>query len=670
MPRASSFGPARLPRRLALAAALATAGCGAQDPPRIVGLLGCGLEGDVFTRLRVAARGDFPPTSESQLLVSSGVSDLDVDNEEIDGVTIEGLFGDTVTAVGRTARLGPSGELPVYFAPADQWCAVSSAVTFRDAGDLTVGAEGDVLVVGGRDAAGRLLDDVVTMRDETNVAMALAAGLPVPSTGHSVHPLDDRRFAVVGGASVNPTALDSVVFIDILDDGGRVSDPVRIDLPAEDRPGRAYHGAAAFADGRILVTGGCTGLGLMAECLAGPDTVLRSSFWLTPTPEGLLLAEPGPVLDAARYGHRLHIARDEVAFVAGGLQTDDSPRQQPERLLPGADAFEAYGPPLSLELLPETTIESSALLDGGMLVLAMSDGTLRWITETETGALSEWCIDEGDPCFATPADAGIVRPPRTLTALPGERILADGWIAPVGGLGQSGAHAIDLSAPSLQVTNPPPGARAGARAVVLPDGSVLLAGGRDPTTSLPVQPFFVRLRPALDGPDEEIPDVDDLRLGSLLALQADRVRLEDGVVRLLSAGLREEFPSVRARARGFRSQRFRFEVSLRSDEADPHVVLEQGAVAGISIRFEATRIRAFIRDAQGRVLPVSCGTTPLDFTSPQVMGIEVTPETIRIRRGIEEIGQCPGPGQVPSAVGIGASGSGTVEASTLRLTRI
>ena len=671
--------------RAAAAVALAgcalssSAGCGGEPPQRVVGLLGCGLEGNVFTRFRITSRGDFPDTTDSQLIVESGVADLDVDDEAIDAVTIEGLFGDTVTVVGRTARLRDSGELPVYFAPVDQWCAVSSAVSARDPGPISVGPDGNVVVVGGRDADGMLLSEIVTLEDETNVAIALDQGLPVPSVGHSVHPVGPGRFAVIGGASTGPTALGSVVFVELGASGGRVTEPVPIDLPPQSDPARAYFGAGEVHPDEILVTGGCSMITPTGECDVDAGPVLSTTYWFSITEAGTLEFGGGPSLLNTRYDHQAHVSRDGVVFVAGGRAANGSPRQQPERLLPGADTFEAYGPPLNLELAPDTEIDDSALLDGGMLVLAMSDSTIHWMTETETGTLARWCIDdsgafdENAKCFVSPTDEltqMLPRPRHSLTSLPGERVLADEWLVPLGGLGQTGDHAINLALPNAQIPNPPPGPRAAAATVVLDDGSVLLAGGRDPETRQPALPFFVRLRPALAGADEEVPEVDDLALGSLLALQPDRVRLEDGVVRLLSAGLREEFPSVRARARGFRSSRFRFEVSLSADEADPHILLEQGAVAGISIRLEAERLKAFVRDASGTILPISCGTAPLDFSSPQVIGVEVTPETIRIRRGIEEVGQCPGAGDVLSGVGIGASGSGTVEASTLRLTRL
>src|SRR5690606_38324350 len=122
----------------------------------------------------------------------------------------------------------------------------------------------------------------------------------------------------------------------------------------------------------------------------------------------------------------------------------------------------------------------------------------------------EWCVDDS-PCFSKPAPPDSmsdpeapdpIRAPRSLVSLPGERVLADGFLLPVAGVGSTGAEARDLSMPTIDNPLPPPGQRTGAAVAVLADGSVLVAGGRDPVDDSPAIPFFVRVRPELDGPDE------------------------------------------------------------------------------------------------------------------------------------------------------------------------
>src|SRR5690606_20740482 len=114
--------------------------------------------------------------------------------------------------------------------------------------------------------------------------------------------------------------------------------------------------------------------------------------------------------------------------------------------------------------------------------------------------------------------------------------------------------------PTIDNPLPPPGQRTGAAVAVLADGSVLVAGGRDPVDDSPAIPFFVRVRPELDGPDERLPAIDRLVPGSLVARQPDRVVFEepagdDEPTRVLLHSdvdsRSESFPAVRMRARAF-----------------------------------------------------------------------------------------------------------------------
>lgn len=649
-----------------LAATLST-GCADPAEATIVALPGCGLEGEVLTGLRIRVRGDFPGGASEQLRAEDGRPRLDLDTAGADAITVEGLFGDAVSGVGRSARLREEGEIPVYFSGVDRLCAVPSPVAFRQPDAMAVGPQGDVVVVGGRDLDGDYLDEVVHLRDEEGVPRVLAASLPVASAGQTVHAVDDRAFLVVGGSGSESASLDTMVRVELSEEGeASVRAPVRIELDAGS--GRAHHAAVSLPDGRIFVTGGCAVTRSDGECEPTLASVLSTSLVIDGSVHPPSVRR-GPDLPDPRYAGVLLVARDGLLIHVGGRNPDGEPLLHALATRAEGSSWESYGPSLAPELPVDVAIEGATLLEGGLIVVATSDGRLRWINVTSSGVVPGWCdpTTPDGPCFTGPAPAGR----RPLATLPGERVVADAWLVPVASLSQTGASAIDLSVPPPGSSVPPPSQRAGAIFAPLADGTLLLAGGREPSTQEPVLPLLLRLRPALDGPDERIPGVESLAPGSLIAHQPDRVDLEEGRLRLLSAGIVEEFPSVRAHVRGFRSAAFRFEVTLSAVDAQPHLVLTHGALQAVSIRFGPDRVHGYQRAPSGVIQAVICGSAVPDFSSPQRLEAEVRPDSIVVAQGDTIVAQCPGPGEdVPLAVGLGASGSGTVNATGLRLTRI
>lgn len=676
---------------LAAAVAVCSPGCGAPDQATIVAVRGCGIAPDIFG-LRVQTRGDFPPGSAARAVVTEGTALVGRDIDDVAGVTVEGLVGDDfVGAVGRTTRLQRTGEIPVYYAGIDSLCEVEGEefVVARAPGAMAVAPMGDVLIVGGTDAEGALTDEIVHVSDVEGMPRVVGNRLPLAATGQSLHAIGDRSFLAIGGAGEGPSASADAVRLDVDDDGRvDVSAPVTLEDATGPVQPRAFHAAAIWNE-RILVAGGCTQVDA-GRCNTASGSVLRSALLIDATadpPE----VQPGPTLPEARYGHQIHVARDGVLFVVGGRGVGDEPVLPIERLLPGG-AWEPYGPSLEDEVADGVGIDGSALLEGGMLVVAMTDGTLRWINEDATAQLVDWCryvagpSPEGepprrnlpdvemqedpegqlvpiDPCFLGQKE----RPdlPRPLLALPGERILADHYLVPIASPGQTGSDVVDTSIV---------GSRTGGLAVMLADGSVMLAGGFEPESGLPLRPVTHRLRPPLDGPDERIPTLGVVDSGSFIAMTPDRVVPEGDTLQLLAADT-AEFPTVRVRVRGFRSRSFRFEVALTaSSGVDPHIVLEQGAVAGLSVRLGQS-IRGFARAPWGNIVDFSCGTLPDGFWgtsgTQRTLAVDVRPDSFVISHEDEVLARCPIQDlDVPVTIGVGASGSGTVTARSFRLSRI
>jgi len=649
----------------------ALAACGEPERATIVALPGCGLEGGVLSNLRVQTRGDFPAGAATQVLVSDGAVLFSDSMGPVDGITVEGLFGEEVAAVGRTARLRPTGQIPVYFGAVDHLCEVGrSVVPFRHPGAMAVAPLGDVLIVGGRDAGGDLVDDIVHVADETGTPV-VAASLPDRATGQSVHAVGPREFLVVGGATHNE-ALSEVVRVEVTPEGD-VAVSNRIPIGLEGEHGRAHHSAATMLDGTILVTGGCTQV-TNGACVQSEDALLASSMRIDVAVDPPTF-RAAPPLPSARQGHDLHVARDGVAFAIGGRGPEGISRLEVHTLALGDSQWEPFGPPLTSELPSTALIEGSTVLEGGLVLLAMNDGTLRWMNEDTTAAWEGWCdpAEPDSPCFANQA----ARPPgrRPLLALPGERIVADHFLLPVGGLGQTGADAIDLALPTAASGELPPRQRTGGLMVPLADGSALVVGGLEPFSQTPLLPLALRLRPALDGPDERIPTIDGTQPGGLVALHLERVQVDGNAIALSSAQPAVGFPSVRAHVRGFRSSSFRFEVTFTAqDPAYPHVILQQGAFEGLSVRFGAEVIRGYSRNAAGNVIDFSCGQVPPGFWQDdvaQVLEVTVHPDSFTVSQGETTLARCPVPDlDRPVSIGIGVSGSGTITASGLRLTRL
>jgi hypothetical protein len=678
-PGSSSWRSRCVASTFALVCFALVGGCAPEPDATLVGLPGCGLDSIELNALRIIPRGDFPSTAVPQLLLrNDGGSVFEDLPDDVRGITVEGRFNEITEAVGRTARLDPEGDLPVYFAPPDQLCNAPSMASGRDPGGVGLAAAGDVLVVGGRMPDGRLTDEIVHYRDIGGLGVSLDVRMPAPSTGHTVHGIGPRELLVLGGSTAQPRALADAVRIDLSQGPERaaVSEPVRIQVPKQPEPGRAHHAAAHMPSGRILVTGGCTRT-TDGRCETTADSVLRTGFVVIPAADGLQFEPVAPMLEA-RYGHSLLVARDAVTFAVGGRTFDGRPITRIERLRPGRVAWESYGPPLSGELAPDVALVGATLLEGGLLVLAASDDSLWWVSESGAGVLTRWC-DAASPCFE-PTPPGLEG--RSMLTLPGERVVADTFVLPVALVGLEGADALDLSVARPGMPGLPPPHRLGAATLLLDDGTVLFAGGRDARTGASAQPLFLRLRPGLDGPDEEIPDVAGMDAGAFVAHDmptsgVPRITLEGDALAFRTAFLPEPLPRVWAHIRGFRSARFRLEVTIMAAGALPHIVLSHGAIARTSIRFDGPQggadkhIRWVHRDAQGRTTAVTCGPTSPLFEEPGVtLRLDVQPDGIEIRALGDVIAQCPGPGSAPVAVGFGASDSGNLRISNLRLTRI
>ncbi|HWB77614.1 MAG TPA: hypothetical protein VG755_21760, partial [Nannocystaceae bacterium] len=202
-------------RATAIALALVLNGCTDEVTATLVGLQGCGLEGEMLDTLRILPRGDFPESAVDATVVHGGNARLPEVPDDANAITVEGLVGDISIAVGRTPRLhGERGDMPVYFAAQDELCPIQSGIDFREVGGLGVGPDGDIVVVGGRNGSGVLVPDVIHTRDDDLLVTPLERGLQAAATGVVVVPTGDRTFGIFGGARFDTQVLDHWVAID------------------------------------------------------------------------------------------------------------------------------------------------------------------------------------------------------------------------------------------------------------------------------------------------------------------------------------------------------------------------------------------------------------------------------------------------------------------------
>ncbi len=652
-------------------------GCSDGREALLTPLWGCGLDGEALTTVRVRARGDLPVAEADSVLLDGGRASLDDLPEGVDAVTVEGLFGESVVlAVGRTPRLPLEGIQPVYFAPPDQLCPVESTLTPRDRATVAVAESGVVVSAGGVGQNAELLDQIVVLRDDRDDIVIADETLERPSMGHSLTALGRDSFVVVGGATGDEVPSADAVRIDVdpssLDVTVHPSEAVVLEgFPATPR---ALHGAVALPDGRVLVQGGCAFFD-RTTCEVSEATVLRSGYYVSPSGRGLAF-EVAPSMLHGRFDHTLLASRDGVVFAVGGRDDEDEAVRDIEVLLPDTGSWALYGPAL-LDTLGERDIVGTTLLEGGLVLLVLTDGTLWRVDQNHVEQLETWCTGDETPCFLTPEDRLPLR--RSMVGLWGERVMVDGFVLHAGILGRSGADAVDLSAIKPGRTYQPPGQRVGGASVALADGTVLTVGGRVPASGSLANPVVTRFRPLLDGPDEGTPDVSSPAGGALVL--HDRAGIEP---RISAASQTQtlilepdpsrgtDFAATWVHFRGFRSRRFAVEGAFEAlnGTLELHAVFSRGAIARTELALGVSDVRLLVREADGTAVEVTCSEEGLNFAGVgHSVGFVVSPRAIDVRVDGEAFARCPWSGSEEVAVGLGAVGSGTLRASGLRLSR-
>ncbi|HLT39133.1 MAG TPA: hypothetical protein VK034_22770 [Enhygromyxa sp.] len=633
---------------------LGLGGCSKPEPIELVAVHGCGLDQE-FSGLRVRVLGDFPIAVGTEILLGPGergtIPSLPADAT---GVAAEGLFGTTVTAIGRSYGIDPElargripgidaevSILPVYFAAPDSLCPLDSQPSARTEVAAAAGPAGEVLLAGGVDEDQALLDELVHVDLFTGEIRTLKDSLPSPRRGASVHAIGSRRFVVLGGAEPGEVVAERIV----VDASGQGSTSASSWVIGDATINVAHHGSATAGDGRVLIVGGCDQADSAGACL--PDRARASSFWYLPDDPSSSVVLPD--LEVPRFAAHAVVGADDVAFVAGGFGADGLGLTSVERLAPGD------GWTIVHSLADDRPIAGLALLDGGLLLLADRLGAIHWWSEAGSGTL--------DPTSRAPALAPVTGE-RPLLALPGERVLVDGWLfAPA-------TAAVD---PAVERVALDLDDRSGAIAIPLADGTALLVGGRRSQPPEPIAtPTLLRLRPELDGADEWIPDLAGPQTDAFVSNAPGRATVIVGGLQLDAVdGPGDALAPVRAHVRGFRSGALRLEFSFEVDPgAVAQLTLGHGATSLIGVALLATGVEVRRRDPSGEIESLDCSLAGVEPGTTVILELSDDARQLRLS-GAELLAECAldWPSSAGVAVGFGVSGTGSARFFGLRLAR-
>src|ERR1700737_215588 len=225
--------------------------------------------------------------------------------------------------------------------------------------------------------------------------------------------------------------------------------------------GRRYdHTATLLADGRVLVTGGIRSTGFLDSTeIYDPG----SNTW-----------SPGPSLPSSRSGHAATLLTDGRVLVVGGNDSIQ-PQATAELYDPTANRWSSTNPMAA----PRSAVSSILLKDGRVIAIGGIPGL------ASSGGVGEIF----DPTRETWGPAGNSTP-AAFNYGEATTILKDGRVLMTGGASQSlvgdavpDGVVYDPRADRWFATSPMGQARVHHSASLLPDGRVLVAGGRNAQTN-------------------------------------------------------------------------------------------------------------------------------------------------------------------------------------------
>jgi N-acetylneuraminic acid mutarotase len=324
---------------------------------------------------------------------------------------------------------------------------VASSITGRAHSTSTLLPSGRVLVVGGEDANGALLNST-ELYDPASNKWTGAAPLISAREHHTATLLPSGKVLVAGGIGVNATMLANAEIYDPVTNGWSLAGTLSV--------GRAYHTMTQLPSGKVLVVGGQT---------TGSPSSLSSAELYDPATNSWSPAAPAIY---PRKAHAAALLPSGKVMVMGGY-TDYFPMGGS----PYEGAVEVYDPASNTwtdraPLLTARQFHTATVLASGIVLVAGGYGAAGVLAAVET-------YDPASNTWSSIPSLGTARGAATATLLPSGKVLV------VGGLGAAGALSPgELYDPALSawsgVSNPLPG-RFGHTATLLSSGQVLVATG-------------------------------------------------------------------------------------------------------------------------------------------------------------------------------------------------
>jgi hypothetical protein len=334
-----------------------------------------------------------------------------------------------------------------------------------------------VLLTGGgtgsQSAPGSL--DTAELYDTYTEAIAPnASTMVVGRAYHTATTLTDGRVLLAGGVDAAGVVLASCEVYDPAN--GSFASTGSMNSP------RVAHTATLLGDGRVLVTGGTNAI---ADPLAAILGTTASCQIYNPA-TGSWSAAAG--MADERFLHAATALADGRVLVSGGASFDVILFIPIPFLLNEAQVYNpstnSWSGPLTMK---DTRVAhtSTLLLDGRVLLAGGGNGNVLDPSSTATAEL----FNPAGSSFAFTGSLGTSRALHSATRLPsGKVLLAGGGSGSLtSSTGLASAEVYDLAAGGFQFASTPMSVdRTGHTSILLPDDTVLLAGGASNTSSVPL----------------------------------------------------------------------------------------------------------------------------------------------------------------------------------------